>query len=294
MIWIATLRPRRSSPDRTRTPRREYTRGASPGLSVSAFIRTLPRGHPSASRAGIVAVLVRVVSCGFASAAERAGAAAANGALAPNGAGGARPAPLPVPPTQTRGFEKRERIYRAAIARYKADGVDATRVEDVIADAGVSWATFFRYFPQKGDILVEALARHFRDHVRPSASAARSDRRLRMRTVIERSLLSLLRPADLPRSLHTAALLEVFANPARFAAMVGDGHPQPVVGLLAELLTEGQRRGEVRRELDPSVAALTVVAGAALPGAQAAALGADPAVAIKASLDISWRGVASR
>jgi AcrR family transcriptional regulator len=210
------------------------------------------------------------------------------------GAGGAEPAPLPAPPTQARGFEKRERIYRAAIGRYQVDGVGATRVEDVIADAGVSWATFFRYFPQKGDVLIEALARHFRDHVRPSAAAALADRRLRIRTVVTRSLLSLLRPADLPASLHAAALLEVFANPARFAVMVADGHPQPVVGLVAELLVEGQRRGEVRRELDPAIAALTIVAGAALPGAQAAALGADPAVAVQASLDINWRGVASR
>ena len=69
--------------------------------------------------------------------------------------------------------------------------------------------------------------------------------------------------------------------------------PGPVVGLLAELLTEGQRRGEVPRELHAAVAALEIVAGAALPGAQAAALRADPAVAVEASLDINWRGVAS-
>jgi AcrR family transcriptional regulator len=215
-------------------------------------------------------------------------------ALVGYGSGGAEQAMLPVPPTQARGFEKRERIYRAAIARYQADGVGATTVEDVIADADVSWATFFRYFPQKGDVLIEALARHFRDHVRPAAAVALADRRLRTSTVVTRSLLSLLRPADLPPSLHAAALLEVFANPARFAAMVADGHPQPVVGLVSELLVEGQRRGEIRRELDPAAAALTIVAGAALPGAQAAALGADPAVAVEASLDINWHGVASR
>ena len=76
--------------------------------------------------------------------------------------------------------------------------------------------------------------------------------------------------------------------------MVADTHPQPVVGLVAELLVEGQRRGEVRSDLDPAVAALTIVAGASLPGAQAAALGADPSVAVEASLDINWRGVKSR
>ena len=47
------------------------------------------------------------------------------------------------------------------LERFRADGVAATKVEDVIADADVSWATFFRYFPRKGDVLIEAAVRHF-------------------------------------------------------------------------------------------------------------------------------------
>jgi AcrR family transcriptional regulator len=208
-------------------------------------------------------------------------------------AGEARTARMPVPPTQARGFEKRDRIYRAAIERFRADGVAATTVDDVIADAGVSWATFFRYFPRKDDVLIEAGARHFREHVRPSAEASLADRRLKMRTVVRRLLISLLRPADLPPALHGAALLEVFANPDRFAALVGEGPAPPVAVLLEELLVEGQRRGEVRRDVDPAVAALTVIAGTALIGAQAVAIGIDPRGPVEASLEISWRGIAA-
>jgi TetR/AcrR family transcriptional regulator, repressor for uid operon len=207
--------------------------------------------------------------------------------------GDASPAVMPAPPTQARGFEKRDRIYEAAIARFEADGVAATKVDDVIADADVSWATFFRYFPRKGDVLIEGAARHFRDHVRPSAAAALTDRRLKINTVIQRLLVTLLRPADLPPSLHGAALLEVFANPDRFAALVGDAHPQVVPGLLEEILTEGQKRGEVRRDLNTAVAALTVIAGAVLIGAQAVAVGIDPSEPVAASLEISWRGIAA-
>src|SRR6476659_3334029 len=119
--------------------------------------------------------------------------------------GGTSQSPLPAPPTQARGADKRDRLYDAAIARYRDVGVADTRVEDVIADAEVSWATFFRYFPRKEAVLLE--------------------------------------PADMPPALHNAALLEVFASPARFSALVGD-QPQPVIGLVAELLAEGQRRGE--------------------------------------------------
>jgi AcrR family transcriptional regulator len=207
--------------------------------------------------------------------------------------GGARPAQMPAPPTQARGFEKRDRIYEAAIARFEADGVAGTKVDDVIADADVSWATFFRYFPRKGDVLIEAAARHFRDHVRPSASTALADRRLKISTVIQRLLVSLLRPADLPPSLHGAALLEIFANPDRFAALVDGGDPQVVPGLLEEILAEGQRRGEVRRDLNTAVAALTVVAGTALIGAQAVAVGVDPIEPVSASLEVNWRGIAA-
>lgn len=213
-------------------------------------------------------------------------------ALVGYGVGEAPTARMPEPPTQARGFEKRDRIYQAAVARFGADGVAATKVEDVIADADVSWATFFRYFPRKGDVLIEAAVRHFREHVRPSAEAWLADRRLNMSTVVRRLLVSFLRPADLPPSLHGAALLEIFANPDRFAALVGEGPSPPVAILLEEVLAEGQRRGEVRQDLDTAVAALTIIAATALIGAQAAALEIDPSEPVAASLEISWRGIA--
>src|SRR3954452_21907521 len=83
--------------------------------------------------------------------------------------GGAGSSPLPAPPTQARGVDKRDRLYGAPMARYRDAGVADTRVENVIADAGVSWATFFRYFPRKEDVLLEGAARHFRARVRTTA-----------------------------------------------------------------------------------------------------------------------------
>lgn len=201
---------------------------------------------------------------------------------------------LPAPPTQTRGAEKRERIFRAAIALYREDGIEATRVEDVIAAAEVSWATFFRYFPRKEDVLIEAAARHFHDRVEPVASDGVRDRRLRMRTAAERTLAALLRPGALPPALHTEALLEVFAHPARFAAIVDNGHPTPLIGLIAQLLEEGQRRGEVRDDVDAAAAAVTVGAGTMFPAVQAAAAGADPTRSVSAALDILWAGLTRR
>jgi AcrR family transcriptional regulator len=201
-------------------------------------------------------------------------------------------ASLPIPPTQARGAEKRDRIYRAALASYEDRGLAATRVEDVIADAEVSWATFFRYFPRKEDVLIELAARHFRERVRAVAERGLRDQRRRVRTVTEQAFNELLRPGEGSPGLHSAALLEVFANPARFAALVEEGHPQPMVGLVAELLAEAQRRGELRAGIDPAAAALTVVAGTLLPGAQAAAAGLDPSGPVGSALDLLWGGLA--
>jgi AcrR family transcriptional regulator len=202
-------------------------------------------------------------------------------------------AALPTPPTQARGAEKRDRIYATALASFEESGLAATRIEDVIAAAEVSWATFFRYFPRKEDVLLEMAARHFRERVRAAADLWMADRRLSAKTVTERTFAALLEPGEVSPALHSAALLEVFAHPARFAALVDDGHPQPMVGLIAELFAEAQRRGELRGSADPAAAALVVVAGALFPGAQAAAIGADPSAAISGALDLLWNGLAA-
>lgn len=198
---------------------------------------------------------------------------------------------MPEPPKQARGLEKRERIYTAALARFERDGVAETRVEDVIADAEVSWATFFRYFPRKEDVLIEAIARHFRAHAMPLAGRALADRRTRVRKTIERLLVALLSADEMSQPLHNQAFIEVFSSPARFAVMVDNGHPAPLIGLIAELLGEGQRRGEVNPGVDPGFAALTVTAGAMFPAVQAAAAGAEPGLSIGPALDLLWSGI---
>jgi AcrR family transcriptional regulator len=199
---------------------------------------------------------------------------------------------MPEPPKQARGIEKRDLLYAAAIARFERDGVAETRVEDVIADAGVSWSTFFRYFPRKEDVLVEAIARHFSEHADSLARRDLADRRRRARKAIERLLVALLSADKLSQPLHNQAFVEVFSNPARFAAMVDNGHPAPLIDLIAELLAEGQRRNEIRADLDPGLAALTVTAGAMFPAVMAAAAGAEPGDRIGPALELIWSGIA--
>ena len=48
----------------------------------------------------------------------------------------------------------RERIRASALRLFSEQGYDATTVEQISADAGVSHMTFFRYFPVKEDVIL--------------------------------------------------------------------------------------------------------------------------------------------
>ena len=61
-------------------------------------------------------------------------------------------------PRQRRAVATRRRLYEAAMAEYAQVGLEAARVEDIVAAAGVSWGTFFHYFPAKEDVLLDAAA----------------------------------------------------------------------------------------------------------------------------------------
>jgi AcrR family transcriptional regulator len=201
-------------------------------------------------------------------------------------------APLPTPPTQARGVQTRDRLRTAALAGFARDGIAATRIEDIVEEAGVSWATFFRYFPRKEDVLIAAAANHFREHVKAPALEALGDRRRPVRRMIETTFESLSTPVEMTPELHAAAMLEVTGNPARFAALVDDGSVQPMIELVADQVAEGQRRSEVRGDLPAAAIAITVVAGSYYPGVQAAAQGADPRAAMAIALDLIWGGIA--
>ena len=50
--------------------------------------------------------------------------------------------------------ETRDRVRASALRLFREHGYDATTVEQIAADAGVSHMTFFRYFPAKEDVVL--------------------------------------------------------------------------------------------------------------------------------------------
>jgi AcrR family transcriptional regulator len=59
--------------------------------------------------------------------------------------------------------ERRELILHAAMNRFGAAGYDATRLDDVAADAGVTKPILYRHFTSKEDLYLAVLARHRED-----------------------------------------------------------------------------------------------------------------------------------
>src|SRR3954453_18319648 len=56
-------------------------------------------------------------------------------------------------PQTVRSERTRDALRRAAMARFQAQGVEATSAQEIAADAGVTLRTFYRHFPSKHDLL---------------------------------------------------------------------------------------------------------------------------------------------
>jgi AcrR family transcriptional regulator len=171
--------------------------------------------------------------------------------------------PLGFTPRQARGVAARARVYDEALRQFAEKGFEATRVEDVVSAAGVAWGTFFRYFPRKEDVLLEAAVHHHREHVVPAVEAGLESGERSARSVALALFLAMLSPAAHPPRLHGEIVSEVIESRERFAAMLGQD--QPFVVLVARVIEYGQRRGEVRSDLDVLTLAGVLAAGTLFP-----------------------------
>jgi AcrR family transcriptional regulator len=166
-------------------------------------------------------------------------------------------------PRQARARATRQRVFDAAMAEFERVGVDAARVEDIVATAGVSWGTFFHWFPRKQDVLLEASAEIC------IAFAAAIDDAIRggdpLPEAVGSAFDSIVHAAPPSTRLRAAVFHEIDTNPGALTDYL-DGRAPTFVPAMARLIGEGQYRGEVRDdEPAESLAAILVygVLGAA-------------------------------
>jgi AcrR family transcriptional regulator len=203
---------------------------------------------------------------------------------------------LGIVPKQQRGIEVRDRLLAAAIAEIDAKGIQESRVENIVAEAGTSWGTFFRYFPRKEDVFLHESARYFREILRPALHEAIEDQSAPIRDSARRIILLMMEPQVSPR-FHAEMLAETLRHPARFAAILGEGE-LPLAVLFAELLAEGQRRNEVTPDAPIPVCAAVLLAGVMFSAARVlqdvadgTRPGSDIAEVANQAFDLAWSGI---
>lgn len=148
--------------------------------------------------------------------------------------------------------ERKERLYLAAVDLFRQQGFDETRVEEITQAAGVAKGTFFNYFPAKEDVLLYIGERHI-SRLGATLVTGGSER-----SELERSAV-----ASLKSLMHTLAhSLEDDKDLVRLAVervmKITYLAPDPadsrfsLQSLMAILIGQGQRSGEIHPDLDPA------------------------------------------
>ena len=137
----------------------------------------------------------------------------------------------------------RQEIIDTAVRLFRKRGYEKTRIDDIVQTLEISQPTFFRYFPSKDAVLGEVGRRGFAcitDHLKNelSSEAATADH-------LRRLYQELAHHAESDRPLWHAVVLSGAMDPIRSPEM--REHKEFALGLLREILAQGQKRGDVSR-----------------------------------------------
>jgi AcrR family transcriptional regulator len=155
----------------------------------------------------------------------------------------------PAPIDQPLGLRERKKarlqqqIIETALGLFRKRGYENTRIDDIVKILEISQPTFFRYFPSKDAVLRDVGRRGFAcivEHLKSELSSE-ADTATRLRHLYR----AMAREVEADRPLWQAVVLSGAMDPVRSPEMRG---PECIaVGLLREILAQGQRRGEITR-----------------------------------------------
>ena len=135
----------------------------------------------------------------------------------------------------------RQQIIDTAIRLFRKQGYEKTRVDDIVQILEISQPTFFRYFPSKDAVLrdvgqrgFECIAERLKSELSTKAGTADRLRRLYHSMACE---------AEADRPLWQAVVLSGAMDAVRSPEL--RGAQCIMAGLLREILSQGQKRGEI-------------------------------------------------
>jgi TetR/AcrR family transcriptional regulator, transcriptional repressor for nem operon len=162
------------------------------------------------------------------------------------------------------------------MAEYAKVGLDAARVEDIVAAAGVSWGTFFHYFPAKDDVLLDAAAEVCRTYAAAVQAGLEAGRDTE--SLLAAAFAALFRAAVeiAPSSaLRGKLLLYVIGHPGRLTEFLGEDIAPPIAATTS-VLAQGQLSGEIRADEPAESLAVILLYAVLFAARRGAAVGRPP------------------
>jgi TetR/AcrR family fatty acid metabolism transcriptional regulator len=156
------------------------------------------------------------------------------------------------------GLDKRRLILDSAIKVFAAKGYHGTRISDIARDAEIAYGLVYHYFKNKEEILDSIFREHWGGFIELVRDVAEDDRDVRAKLLSVAAItLSAYRkrPEWVKVLVFEIQRTQRFADPERLR-MAGQ-----LFGLITRILREGQDRGELRKELDPTLASYIFVGG---------------------------------
>jgi AcrR family transcriptional regulator len=193
-------------------------------------------------------------------------------------------------PRQRRAVATRQRLYEAAMDEYARVGLETARVEDIVAAAGVSWGTFFHYFPAKEDVLLDAAASISRAYSAaiaagldaPAVADRHPDEERNVEKILAAAFAAMSQAAleaTSSSALRGKLLQYVLSHPGSLMAYLSESDPDvlPPVPATTALLADGQRRGEIRDDEPAESLAVILLYAVLFSARRGATIGRPPA-----------------
>ena len=152
-------------------------------------------------------------------------------------------------------ISKRHRILRAAIDVFAQSGYFNAKVSEIAKAAGVADGTIYLYFDGKEDLLTTIFREHTRSYLqsleRDMAPVRRAEDRIRI--AIRHHLETLGRD----RSLAIVAQVEL-RHSLKFMSLLSHQEVGDYLGILRNVVEQGQSDGTFRRKLHPQLVAKAI------------------------------------
>ena len=148
--------------------------------------------------------------------------------------------------------DKRDAILRAAIETFAARGFFNAQVADVARGAGVAAGTVYLYFRGKDDLLISIFERTMKEAIAAGREsvAARTTPLERLREIARLHLERLGRDRDL------AVVFQIeLRQSTKFMERFSATYLRQYLGIIRDVIAEGQAKGTFRKHINPTVAA---------------------------------------